>query len=418
VPAYAEEDEAECWAVIVGVSEYEHYHGEQAYFANNAREFASQLSSLWGDDHVKLLTDSMATEEAIEDAITDWLVSRADTNDVALFYFSGMAEGDDVAFAPYDARYSETWTNDRELDKWLGMLDSEKIVVILEIAHAGRFETKLSDSGRVVLMACRSDESHWYNTALQQSIFSYLVLEALRGFEAADTNNDMELSAEEIFNYAQSGTEDLVEDEQHPQMSDYYEGQLSLLIKVTAGVESDMAQDVNILSIAGRTYSAGDLPISFIWTPDSSHDFEVVSSVSGGSGIEYAFNSWDDGTKSASRTISHGGAYIANYTTHYYLTVESAYGDPQGEGWYDSGSRATISVTSPQGKIIRQVFTGWSGDFSATTPSASVTMNGPKTITANWRTDYMQLYMIIGGVLVLLGGIAAGVTIMLVRRRR
>jgi hypothetical protein len=415
-PAHAEEDEAECWAVIVGVSEYKHYD-DLLYNDDDAQELASQLCPIWGDDHVKLLTNSMATKQAIYDAITDWLAFREEANDVVLFFFSGTGERDEDAFAPYDAFSDLTWVYSNTLNYWLSTLDSEKIVVILESTRAGRFEASLSDSGRIVLMACRSDESSWYNTVFQHSIFSYFVLEALREFEAADTNNDMELSAEEIFNYAQPETEDRLKGEQHPQMSDQYSGELSLLIKVTTDVGPDLPGDINFLSIDGKAYSPSELPISFIWAPGSSHDFRVVSLASGGSGVEYVFNSWDDGTKTASRTISHGGAYTANYMTRYYLTVESAYGDPQGEGWYDSGSTATISVTSPKGKIIRQVFTGWSGDFSATTSSASVTMNGPKTITANWRTDYMQLYMIIGGAVVLIGGIVVG-TIMLLRRRR
>ena len=131
----------------------------------------------------------------------------------------------------------------------------------------------------------------------------------------------MELSVEEIFNYAQSKTTGRV-GEQHPLISDGYAGQLGLLIKVTADVEPGMAEGINILSIAGKTYSSGDLPASLIWAPGSSHDLEAVSKVSGGDGIRHEFNSWGDGTSSASRAISQGGAYTANYKTYYYLAIE------------------------------------------------------------------------------------------------
>jgi hypothetical protein len=58
-------------------------------------------------------------------------------------------------------------------------------------------------------------------------------------------------------------------------------------------------------------------------------------------------------------------------------------------------------VTSPQGAIIRQIFTDWSGDYSGTTASASVVMDGPKTVATNWRTDSLQLYMIIAVVVII-----------------
>jgi cellobiose-specific phosphotransferase system component IIC len=79
------------------------------------------------------------------------------------------------------------------------------------------------------------------------------------------------------------------------------------------------------------------------------------------------------------------------------------------------GETASVSVAPVQGAIVRQVFTGWSGDITDTSEAASLTMDSPKVITANWRTDFVQLYMLIGGVGVV-GGVVA--TVAVVRRRR
>jgi hypothetical protein len=70
--------------------------------------------------------------------------------------------------------------------------------------------------------------------------------------------------------------------------------------------------------------------------------------------------------------------------------VNSAYDSPTGAGWYDSGSSAPFSVTSPVsgGTGIQYVCTGYSGDASGSGTSGSITMNGPKTITFNWKTQY------------------------------
>jgi hypothetical protein len=82
----------------------------------------------------------------------------------------------------------------------------------------------------------------------------------------------------------------------------------------------------------------------------------------------------------------------ANWKTQYYLIVSSAYGTTGGQGWYDSGSTAyatviPLTVDGPSG--TQYVFDYWSGDASgSTSPSNPITMNGPKTANANWKTQY------------------------------
>jgi glycoprotein endo-alpha-1,2-mannosidase len=119
-----------------------------------------------------------------------------------------------------------------------------------------------------------------------------------------------------------------------------------------------------------------------------------------GEGIRAVFIEWVfDGIRIPENRISiimdGPKAAIAKYKIQYYLAVESVYGGPQGEGWYDAGSVATFSVTTPVGTIIQQVFTGWSGDSKATTPTSTIVMDGPKRVVASWRTDYTNLYILI-----------------------
>jgi hypothetical protein len=106
----------------------------------------------------------------------------------------------------------------------------------------------------------------------------------------------------------------------------------------------------------------------------------------------------------------------AQYTTQYLLTVNSpnGLGTPQGGGYYDAGSTAKFSVTSPEGYLIQQVFVQWQGDYTGTSPQASITMNGPKTVNAEWTTSYTNVYAA-GAALIALVIIAAAVTM---RRRR
>jgi flagellin-like protein len=123
-----------------------------------------------------------------------------------------------------------------------------------------------------------------------------------------------------------------------------------------------------------------------------------TGTVSGGTGTQYVFTSWGtdaSGTNYAqSNAITMDGpkTATANWQTQYYLTVTSAYGTAGGESWYNSGAtpQATVSpLTVPGPTDTQYVFTQWSGDASGTTsPSDPITMNAPKTATANWKTQY------------------------------
>ncbi len=83
---------------------------------------------------------------------------------------------------------------------------------------------------------------------------------------------------------------------------------------------------------------------------------------------------------------------VANYVRQYLLTVNNGgHGTASGQNWYDTGSTATFSIsptTVPGTAGTQYVYTAWSGDSSATTASASINMNGPKTVTAQWKTQY------------------------------
>jgi len=98
------------------------------------------------------------------------------------------------------------------------------------------------------------------------------------------------------------------------------------------------------------------------------------------------------------------------YVDQYYVTVTSPYGQVTGSRWYNSGSRAEISVNPtviPRTDIlsslgVRTVFNGWTGDYSSTQNPASVMVTRPMSIEASWTTDYGLLLPLI----LLLCGIA------------
>jgi len=128
-------------------------------------------------------------------------------------------------------------------------------------------------------------------------------------------------------------------------------------------------------------------PQTFWWDDGTSYSVDVDSPQAGGTGIQYVFSSWSDGEAQAHTITPTGPAtYTATFTTQYYLNVISDYGNPTGEDWYDAGTTATFSVTSPfTSGDVEYEFTGWSGDSTESSKSATIVMSGPRTVEAEWR---------------------------------
>lgn len=482
---YAEESESQCWAVIVGVSDYQ-YIDDLSYADNDAQSLANQLSPVWGNDHVKILTDGMATKQGIGESITNWLDPRENEDDTVLFFFSG--HGSRGYIYPHDALQS-SYANDitaYQLSSWLNCLESRKVVVIIDSCYSGNFIYTLSDSNRVIMTSSKIDETSSESQFLGHGVFTHFILQAIDEFDSSDTNGDYSLSAEEIYYYAATEVVEwaaMNDKSQYPVVSDRYYAELILLIKFIFNVEPQSLNGIDVLFVDDNAYSESS---ELIWAPGSIHNLNVIPLYDTGRGTRYVFTSWGDGNTSASRLVSNGGEYrvdyrtehrltiesaygesegdgwydesstasisvvsveeptirhiftgwsgdytgnettasvvmyspktiTANWRNEYLLTIESAYGEPEGEGWYDEGSTATISIPESTGAIVRQFFTGWSGDFDGTTTSASFTVNSPMAVTANWRTDYLQLYIVIIAIVVILGAFGAW---FIIRRRR
>lgn len=171
-------------------------------------------------------------------------------------------------------------------------------------------------------------------------------------------------------------------------------GEFSVSLTLSAEVQcylSIRTEPLNITTISGEGWY--DFGTSI--TTGTAED--VIASATG---TRYVFLEWIvDSVSQFGNPISidmnTSHIAVAKYKTQYYLTVRSEYGSPQGGGWYDDRSTATFSVSSPVGIGIQQFFTGWTGDSTANTTTATIVVDGPKTVSANWRTDYTQAYAMV-----------------------
>jgi len=134
---------------------------------------------------------------------------------------------------------------------------------------------------------------------------------------------------------------------------------------------------------------------------DCWYQFGTLASISitdpfaGAAHTRYAFTGWagDDGSgvaKPFTITMSKSMNVTANWETQYELTITSdcggtPCGNPQGEGWYDAGTAADASVTTPATVGDKTYdFTAWTGDSTGTLNPTQVTMDAPKSVTATW----------------------------------
>jgi len=114
---------------------------------------------------------------------------------------------------------------------------------------------------------------------------------------------------------------------------------------------------------------------------------------------------------SESATVSTDSSTTFTYAPQYYLSVISQYGNTTGSGWYDASATAAFSVANnvqgPAGVDYLLIpwkvafsFDHWTGDSSSTNSTDSITMDGPKTVVAEWKSqkqsDYTYLLAIVG----------------------
>jgi len=123
------------------------------------------------------------------------------------------------------------------------------------------------------------------------------------------------------------------------------------------------------------------------------HDVWIQDSVPLSDTARLAFVGWQDGVTENPRTVMLGGnvTLVAQYRMQYLLSVSSPF-PVDGGGWHDANTSVLVAVKQPvvdHGNDTRHVFTGWSGDVTGTGNTASIWIDGPKRITANWKQQFL-----------------------------
>jgi hypothetical protein len=131
-------------------------------------------------------------------------------------------------------------------------------------------------------------------------------------------------------------------------------------------------------------------PQTLSWVPGSSCVVTFATPQAGSAGTQYVFSQWENGTTSASRTItapSSPATYTASFNTQYQLTTSAS---PSGAGaitptsgqYYNPATVVNLQATANAG----YVFANWTGAVASPTSAATtITMSAPESVTANFN---------------------------------
>jgi len=148
-------------------------------------------------------------------------------------------------------------------------------------------------------------------------------------------------------------------------------------------------------AVGTTSYFVGDTVTASVTTPADDNGLGTRYTCTGytGTGDLAAGGSGS----SVSFTITQPTSITWDWIPQYYLTVDAGgHGTAGGEDWYtaNTNAQATITPLTVAGTTGTQyVFAGWSGDATGSgSPSDNILMNGPKTATATWTTQYWVTY--------------------------
>ena len=251
-------DAGKIWAVIIGISQYKTVSSLQ-FADQDALAFYDYLRNQIGvpKDNIFLLTNQQATLVNVRRTLGTELKRKASSRDTVLIYFAGHGAPETDATSPdndglekylvvYDSDSDDLYTTGlpmREVEIIFERLAAERVVFIADTCFSGAttgrtfstggrravvsdaFLTRLSHAkGRVVLAASRANEVSAERPDMRHGVFTYFLLEGLRG--KADVDGDNMITIDELYNYVSQKVPAATAQNQHPIKKGEVDGQL------------------------------------------------------------------------------------------------------------------------------------------------------------------------------------------------
>jgi hypothetical protein len=163
----------------------------------------------------------------------------------------------------------------------------------------------------------------------------------------------------------------------------------------------------SFLSVDGTPIAT---PHTYSWIPGATHTIAASSPVSGGTGVQYVWQSWNDGgMQSHTITVSSSvTTFTATFQQQYQLSINATTGGttdpPPGSHWYYSGQSVSVTALANSG----YAFSNWllDGGNAGSASPLTVTMSSAHTLTGNYvfftSTTVFQIVATISGLLTII----------------
>ena len=248
------------WAVVIGINDYSNIR-KLKYAVNDAKAFYELLVSHNNipKENVALLLDRQANLTNLRSTLGTRLKKNADKDDTVFIYFAGHGaterdvmsqDGDGLEkyLLPYDADLKDLYSSAlpmREISHIFNRIRSERLIFIADSCYSGasggrtvsfsgiranisnEFLDRIAGGkGTVILSASGANEVSAENEDFQHGIFTYYLLEGLRG--KADSDKDGLVTVDEVYRYVSEQVPRATNQEQHPVKKGTVEGRLIL----------------------------------------------------------------------------------------------------------------------------------------------------------------------------------------------
>lgn len=235
------------WAVVVGISAYNHmptlrYTDDDAY-----RMYAFLKSPEGGalsDGQITILIDEDATHDKILKAMSETF-AKAGKEDLVMIYFSG--HGLPGSFLPIDFDGFHHRLEHDEINRIMQESPAKYKLCIADACHSGSLLALAEKSGTVrnvledyyktlaqaeagtaLIMSSKSDETSLESSGLRQGVFSHFLIRGLKG--EADKDGNKIVSVQELFVFVDENVRTYTMNRQSPVIKGEYDPSMTVSV--------------------------------------------------------------------------------------------------------------------------------------------------------------------------------------------